>query len=214
MKCFLSLLISVLVLTSSSFAQEFEAEKGALKEIKVFNGADYDVFSLQPLSLASVSVTSTLKSKSDRYDKKNLTDGDEQTAWVEGVAGTGKGERITFTFADLLPPDVIEIVPGYNTSESTWFKNCRVAKFKVRLLTHADAEEPNSVLDEITVSIPLNKGGAVDPGKYAVNISSLFLQHMGYTEFGSIELELLEIDNKGAAYDDTCISEIRFFVGE
>ena len=96
-------------------------------------------------------------------------------------------------------------------SEETWYKNNRVSKFKVNILTTENSHEPNESIAVIIVTIPKDSKGRVNPKTYSVNISSIYLQNMIAEQFGAVEIEILEVDSEGAAYDDTCISEIGFY---
>ncbi len=196
-------------------AQEQKTMKvGLLKEIFVCNGVSYDLYKIKPMNPAEVKVSSTLSSKSGIYRKSHLIDKNLKTSWVEGVKGNGISQKIRFTFENSTPPDVISFVPGYMKSKETWFKNNRVSKFKVTILTAENSHEPNEHIGEFILSVPKGSSGKVNPGVYSVNISSIYLQNMAAEEFGTVEIEILEVDSKDAVYDDTCISEIGFYFSD
>ena len=206
------LLLSFDSLKSQTYEFNFEAEKGLLNEIYIFNGVFYELYKTEMLRPSEIKVSSTLKSKSGRYQKSHLLDNKLKTAWVEGVKGNGIGQKIRFTFENNNAPDVISFVPGYMSSKETWYKNNRVSEFKVRVLTADNSEEPNETIDEFTVTMPKDSKGKVDFNTYSVNISSVYLQNMTAEFFGIIEIEILEVDSKDAVYEDTCISEITFYI--
>lgn len=65
------------------------------------------------------------------YGPANLFDNDPATAWVEGVSGTGEGQRLSFDFDT--PRDLQElfVLNGYTKSANTFARNGRVAQFRL-----------------------------------------------------------------------------------
>lgn len=183
-------------------------------EIYIFDGVYYELFPIYELKPLNVKVSSTLYSKTGRYNKTHLTDNNPSTAWVEGVKGKGIGQKIRFTFDNSALPDLFSIIPGYKKSDKTWYNNNRVSKLKLTILSSEDSFEPNEIIGEFILTIPKASDGKIKPGEYSVNISSIYLQNMLADEFGAVEAEILEVDSKGAVYDDTCISEIRFYYSD
>lgn len=186
-------------------AQNFKATKGKVTEIYLLTEDVYQVYPPKAFNCKSVEVTSTLKSKNDRYQKAHLIDNQASTAWVEGAKGNGIGEKITFTFKDNTAPMVIAVEPGYLSKEETWNKNNRVAAFKIKYLA-----EDNSVIADCIVDIA-EKGEKVEYGRYHVNAFPLFIHNMAFTEFKKIEIEILRVDNIDSKYNDTCISGFTFY---
>ncbi|CAA6824671.1 MAG: Unknown protein [uncultured Aureispira sp.] len=207
---FSSLLLFLCACTSLN-AQDIKAEIGLLDEVYIFDGAIDELYNTKYILPSKVEVASTLKNSAGRYQKSHLLDNDYKTAWVEGVEGDGIGQKIRFFFEGNSVPDVISIVPGYMISEKTWYKNNRVTKFKIRILTADNSEEPNEFIAEFVITIPKDSKGNVKPNAYSVNISPAYLHNMLASDFGIIELEILEVDSKNATYEDTCISEIAFY---
>jgi hypothetical protein len=201
---FFTTLLSFFIFSNLN-AQNFKATKGKVTEIFLFDGGTYQVFPPESFQCESVEVSSTLKSKSNRYQKSHLTDNNASTAWVEGVEGNGIGEKITFTFKDNTAPEVIAFEPGYLSKEETWYKNNRVAAFKMKFL-----KADKSVIAECVVDIA-EKGEKVDYGRYSVNVSPLYLQNMAFTEFITLEIEILRVDDIDSKYNDTCISGFTFY---
>lgn len=66
------------------------------------------------------------------YVANNAHDFSLRTAWIEGVAGHGVRESITFRFAKNSPPvTTVEIYNGYMKSDKVWQENGRVKQFKL-----------------------------------------------------------------------------------
>lgn len=93
------------------------------------------------------SVSSTLKSKDNRFSIKSLHDYYISTAWVEGNENSGKGEWISFKNPNYNPKDTFDkddsdlyywgvtvtIFNGYSKSNSLYYQNARVKCFEVYL---------------------------------------------------------------------------------
>lgn len=83
--------------------------------------------------------SSCLSSQGDNVYDVSQIDGRVRTAWVEGVAGQGIGEYVTFVFPDsseYFPMDSVNlngfrIMNGYCKSQETWEQNSRVKILKV-----------------------------------------------------------------------------------
>lgn len=69
------------------------------------------------------------------YGVENLFDGSDQTAWCEGVAGNGAGERITVSFGGQAAPQRLLIKNGYAKNEGVYFDNARPRTVEVRTST-------------------------------------------------------------------------------
>lgn len=80
----------------------------------------------------------------NRYGPGNLTDGDRATAWVEGVGGTGTGERILINFGSERRFAGIDITNGYTKNKSIFTKNGRVRSATVRLSDGSSYDLPLS----------------------------------------------------------------------
>jgi len=101
-----------------------------------------------PIGLAEAS--STLAPQGSRsYEISNLSDFDNQTAWVEGTSGQGIGESLTFTFHDFGEGvfgqvyaffGVCQIINGYTKTPTTWSENSRVKSMTVYFNSSAFAE--------------------------------------------------------------------------
>lgn len=77
-------------------------------------------------------VESALSSQQgNQYGPQNLFDNVPATAWVEGVQGTGEGQRLSFDFAQ--PRDIAElyVMNGYAKTEQTYTRNARVRQLRL-----------------------------------------------------------------------------------
>ena len=71
-------------------------------------------------------VDSVLGSQSgNSYGPQNLFDGSPRTAWCEGAAGSGAGQRIVLTVSHGAPFDRIIIWNGYQKSGTSFARNAR-----------------------------------------------------------------------------------------
>jgi hypothetical protein len=135
-----------------------------------------------------------------KYSSNNIHDLNYKTAWVEGVAGQGIGEKITYDF----PPEnpritKIIIVNGYVKSPKAWTENSRVKKLKMyvdgkpfTLLELADSKQEQSFSFD-----PL---GVADRKDY---------DKLRTLPRWTITFEILEV-YPGSKYQDTAITEIYF----
>ena len=69
----------------------------------------------------------------NRYGPGNLTDGNPATAWVEGVAGTGAGQKVSLSFDRPRRLAGFEIVNGYAKNRDIYRKNARLRTVTLRL---------------------------------------------------------------------------------
>jgi hypothetical protein len=145
--------------------------------------------------------TSVLKTdKGATYAASNAHDLSYQTAWIEGVAGYGIGEKLTYQFpADNPRITEVIVVNGYVKSDKAWKENTRVKK----LMMHVNGK-PFSILhlkdtkQEQSFSFaPLGN----DP--------SAATNGQKHQSPWSITFEILEV-YPGAKYKDTAITEIYF----
>lgn len=152
-------------------------------------------------------------------------DGDRATAWVEGVAGEGRGESLTLALdreGDL--PAGLRILPGYAKDRTRWGKNRRVARMLVRWLEPAEGVDPAKAFAEDalrpTSTEPLvvtlaTEGGAVPYGRWQVvdfMADGTWHHNMEITEVVAVQLVLLDAESTGATYEDTVISEVGWVV--
>ena len=121
------------------------------------------------------------------------TDGDEKTAWVEGIDGSGVGEWIGNLRNGLYLTltknyQKIKIFNGFGESKELWKKNNRVKKLKI---IYPNSQEQVIELEDIF-------------GYQIIDLSEIIrLKENGY-----VKLEIMDV-YKGTDFDDTAISEIR-----
>jgi len=150
-----------------------------------------------------VSASSTCQSTSvdgQTYDATNLIDGNYQTAWLEGVNGTGEGESITFNFGRREIIDRIEIYNGFMNTMYRYAINGKVKKLLI--------EYDNGIRDIVEVGImdvPEVKEPFSD-GEYHPTV----IRFSYPEETSSIKITILEAV-PGSKYDDTAISEIKLY---
>jgi hypothetical protein len=66
------------------------------------------------------------------YGPRNLTDGDDKTAWVEGSGGQGVGEFVVLEFDSPRTVRGLTIRNGYDKSPDIYAKNSRVKDIELR----------------------------------------------------------------------------------
>jgi hypothetical protein len=103
-------------------------------------------------TLISVDASSELEpAGANEYFATNLLDGDPTTAWVEGVAGSGVGETLTFRFPRRVNLDRVQLVNGYAKSEDLFLSNGRIKQMVVQTdvdsfsLLLRDTKDPQSL---------------------------------------------------------------------
>ena len=69
----------------------------------------------------------------NRYGTANLFDGNLSTAWVEGVAGDGSGQKVLISFDRPRLLSGFEIVNGYAKNRDIYRKNARIQTAKLSL---------------------------------------------------------------------------------
>ena len=134
----------------------------------------------------SVEASSTLQG--GPYGAENVLDGRADTAWVEGADGLGEGEYLDFHFPAGAVVRYIELVNGYAKDSNTFYKNA--APSGIRLI---------SGCDEVALELDTYYEGRtfyVLPGELGID--------------QTIRLKI-EAVTEGSDYEDTCISEVRFW---
>lgn len=193
-----SLLTALLLLPVALLAQQ---RMLAPEIVSIESVADYEEQLAVACSLGcaigwSYQASSTLPGRDAKhYAAENLGDASLATAWVEGVAGYGEGERITITFApipehsDGISFRGIELVNGYAKSEAIWRANSRVKRLAVSLA--------GKTLFELALEDTMSP--------QAFNFRDVFI-HPG----DRLELTILEVV-RGDKYADTALSEINLY---
>ncbi len=133
-----------------------------------------------------ISASSSLKN----YDPELAFDGDNSTAWVEGVKGNGIGQWIKFEFTESLNLNEIKIVPGYD-------------KYKENV---GDLWVLNNQLKEI--SLTFSDGSTQD---FSIQEGNRF-QKLSLKPVNTKSVTItVKAVYKGSKWDDTAISEIYFY---
>ncbi|WP_160114355.1 hypothetical protein [Aquimarina sp. AU119] len=205
------ILCTGLLTCSTLYSQNIKISRDSLVNIIEFDGAFYNKYTLKRLIVDTCKASSVLRSKNQNYSENNLIDNNDHTAWVEGALNAGIGEKIRITFKDKNAlPYAIRVVPGYLKSEEIWYKNNRVANITIR--TVGKEGDSEYIIDEWKdVSFRRDSLSKVSISPVYIDISQNYIQHMGYNDFVAIEFEIMEVDNVGAIYNDTCISEMSFY---
>ncbi|MBR3520623.1 MAG: hypothetical protein IKN77_10995 [Paludibacteraceae bacterium] len=143
---------------------------------------------------SSITASSQLKPQGAvNYKASNAHDLSYRTAWVEGVAGYGIGEYLTYTFKGGDPRiTTIIVVNGYVKSGKAFKENSRVKKLKV----YKD-DKPIAILDLKDIM-----------GEQRFKIGTLGDNTQGSPDW-KLKFEIMEV-YKGDKYDDTALSEIYF----
>lgn len=163
-----------------------------------------------------------------RYGVANLIDANYETAWSEGVQGSGVGQSVILSFQ----PDcrVLNIVNGYGKSTPIFQQNNRVKKLECTYYIGISPEGWVSDAGYTFLARPLPRISLLDL-KNSDSLQSFRLMYEqdkiveftdlvenDYTnEFSEpigivatfVKLEITEV-YQGSKYDDTCISEIFF----
>ncbi|MCK4745090.1 hypothetical protein KAS41_03435, partial [Candidatus Parcubacteria bacterium] len=129
----------------------------------------------------------------------NAMDGDEKTAWVEGVDGSGIGEWISNSGGSRLLKNMnynkIKVFNGFGESKELWSKNNRVKKLKI---IYQNNQEQIVEIEDVF-------------GYQIVGLSkTIRLKENGYAGYvdNIAKFEILDV-YKGTDFDDTAISEVR-----
>ncbi len=122
------------------------------------------------------------------YGPANMFDNKLDTAWVEGVDGTGNGERLIFEFDTEQMVEGISMLNGYHKSNDLFAKNGRITEI------YLDTSDGQQLVAPI----------ADDPGEQVLYFDT------------PVRLKWLAIQiskaKAGTKYTDTAISEFRVLV--
>ena len=140
----------------------------------------------------SVEVSSELSGQvGNNYSADNLTDGDPETAWVEGAYGYGHGEVITVSTNEKYIVEGFTVINGYCKPGDAWLENARIRKFFICLNdTPMMVAELEDTMDTQVIRFPENLFLDVDD---------------------SLTFEILEI-YPGSTYQDAAISELSLII--
>ena len=121
------------------------------------------------------------------HTPERTVDGDLSTGWVEGVAGTGTGESITFEFNSTCLISGIHINAGYQKSEDLYNLNARPASLTA---TFSDGTQQILNLQDVNSMQNISFSVPVETKSITLVISSVY---------------------SGTSYEDTVISELSFY---
>lgn len=165
-----------------------------------------------------ISSSSFLKEKAISYDGEKAFDNDLRTAWSEGVKGFGFKEwlrfDIKFTIDDKndeyksgVSMPVVLIYPGFGMSEDLFYKNNRLKTVVLMVTAKEEYYNTKTKKKEYVKFTSAHRLIFEDINKY-----HLFRIEDPYTIAREFEIYLyIEDAYKGSKFDDTCISDIRFF---
>jgi len=180
-----------------------EAEKKELELLyQDFNETMYDVWDIISGGCNwycgggnyKVTASSELKSKSSiSYSAESANDLSYETAWVEGVEGSGIGEYLEYHFKNKSPKVTHIIVSnGYFKSDKAWRNNNRVKSLKV-------------YVNDLEYGVLQLKDSKTDQ---RFKFYGFEYNSDGKTDL-VLKFEILEV-YKGTKYDDTVVTEIYF----
>lgn len=176
---------------------------------------DFDIKIFIPSkTIKSVSASSELKSKNNKYSVKNLVDGNPETPWVEGKKGYGINESIVLSTnpfyansAGAYKISRIGIINGYAKNASIFKKNSRVKKIRIDYKNYACC---GNCCKDKSASMKEN-GSEVFTLKDTMEIQYLKFDEPVFTS--NIKITILNV-YKGSKWDDTCLSEIMLFTDD
>jgi hypothetical protein len=125
-------------------------------------------------------------SQTNSYGVTNLLDGDVTTAWNEGQDGNGIGEWVQFNFSQDVVILRIEIANGYQKDDQRYQGNPRVQSLKVEYSN--GTSQLVDLLDNKQLQI-------ITPTREPIT---------------SVRLVIVSV-YPGAEWDDTALSEVRFY---
>ena len=178
----------------------------------------------------TLSCSSVLKEKnktSDFYDRDKAFDNNLETAWVEGVSGSGINEYImeyvctidseNFNYQESIEKDGIQfflsVNNGYCKSENLFLKNNRVKKAKIVFYDTPISVGQNftKIKDEpiIIYENIIDFKDSIDKQNFSFIINTRD-DNIFSSPFIVMQLIILDV-YPGSDYDNTCISEINVY---
>ena len=171
--------------------KQFFATQNTLGRL-VYDGADILSGNAAYAEIGSVSASSELPPEDGFiYDASCAVDGDLTTAWTENVDGPGRGEWIQLHLDQEQMVAAVVLNPGYQKTHDTYVNNCF----------------PTEILMEFS-------DGTRQTYKLSRNdwIGSTVTLPVGHAARASwVRITILKAD-KGALWEDNCISEIKVLV--
>ncbi|MDR0330449.1 MAG: hypothetical protein LBH93_01905 [Chitinispirillales bacterium] len=161
----------------------------------------------------SISASSYLKSNNAEitYLPENIHDFSCESAWVEGVAGQGIGEYVTYYFKPTAPRITsVIVVTGYVKSEKAFRENSRVKKLKMYI-----DDKPTAILnledcrrEQFFEFAPIGKRPDWDGVMTSERANKIF-DELAKLPRWTLKFEILDV-YPGDKYEDAAISEIYF----
>ncbi|MFM2244380.1 MAG: hypothetical protein RL071_454 [Pseudomonadota bacterium] len=141
---------------------------------------------------ASSALQSSWAQFQENYQPNYVADDNPATAWVEGVAGDGVGERLTLQVGPARGATAVTVRlrPGYQKSEGLLKANA--APKRVRI----DARNATGVVATGELSLPR-----------AMGWQELRLDLPADSTLSAVEITILEV-HPGSKYADTCVSDV------
>lgn len=161
---------------------------------------------LPPELIKTLDVSSFLKPEGVAdYGKKSMLDRDLRTAWVEGAAGPGIGETITFEPKDSYITEMA-ILNGYVADESRYYANARIKKLRVEI-EFRPGQEPHEKREQREITLPDRNYMTFNP-RYPFSSVDWLVQHpQGDAYIDKVKLTILEV-YPGRKYQDTAVTEL------
>ncbi len=159
------------------------------------------------------------------YSAMSAQDGRPETAWVEGVKGYGKGEKVVIAWGK--PDRPLEIWAGYGKSESLHKKNSRPKTVRVHLMTaeYIGANQYGMTYDDIwyraSCEVTLKDYNGYQPLPLSESFQKMVTSVQTHSRPEDIDwpedswvplliaIEILDV-YPGSKWDDVCISEVRW----
>ncbi len=165
---------------------EMEDDKGEVDKTEDKN--DKEPAAIGEIPVIFVGASSTLPQKDIIHYPKRTIDDDLSTAWSEGVDGSGIGESIDFGFDTFFNVSSITIWNGYHKSEKLYYANNRPKRIRVDVSNSEESFEIElrDIMEPQTIELP----------------NPISTNHVSFT---------IEDVYYGNSFDDTCITEVKFF---
>lgn len=153
-----------------------------------YNKVEYDSF--EEIGIIAASASSYLIGDKTKYLPELAYDWNRQTSWQDGnIKSTGKGEHITFNFAEATTVNMIQVFPGNAKNEDLYLKNERIKKAKLKF---SDGKSVTYEFDD----------------SFTEAFQTIWLNKPVETDF--VTIEILET-YAGAEYKELCISEVHAY---
>ena len=164
------------------------------------------VIKVPPPFIKRVTASSELPAGANcQYTAENLIDGNPDTAWVEGLPGSGIGEYVDFATnpfmgnaAGAYKVKGIGIINGYAASKNLFIKNNRVKEIRIDCENYLYSDD--------------NTFGFVEMESFTFTLSDkMEMQYLTFPHpvfMSSMKITILDI-YPGTHWDDTCIAEVK-----